>query len=395
MAQGYWMPFQCAKAVCATFCHNIAGALIPIFGPDFPSLCTPSEAPEYSRMVINPEIVQRCTADAEHYRRIYSNSVTSSAGGRPSPPRDRRPLFRSPYDDPKHLNNHHRHHPIRKTLVNHAGYDSPYATDTDSEPSPVAAERGGMGSRDRFFFPPIPPPPPPPAPVAAPLRPATSGWTPANVVSPHLYDASGPSPWLSAVPRFTTTDHLPPYQPSPRHQHQNQHQHHPHHHHYHHSRSHPQRQPWQRGGKRSAEQVEADEYECDSDNRIGDKSSSSNNGAATKTGSLTPTSPTSPTTITTATTTATATPREGGSRSNSKPPGGGVGDVPPPPLPPPATILGADKNAALLLMNLSVRDPRGIRSKVATAGGTGVASETSSPCDATFPRIKRVRANSM
>ncbi|KAI1779718.1 hypothetical protein F4818DRAFT_453716 [Hypoxylon cercidicola] len=359
MAQGYWMPFQCAKAVCATFCHNIAGALIPIFGPDFPSLCTPSEAPEYSRMVINPEIVRQCTREAEHFRRVYSNSITSSAGVRLSPPRDRRPLFRNPYDEPKHLTSHHRHHPIRKTFVNPAGYDSPYATDTDSDLSPVTAERSSMGSRERFFFSPIPPPPPPPPPpVAAPLRPTTSGWTPANVVSPHLYDTPGPSPWLSAVPRFTTTDHLPPYHSSPRH----------HHHHHHH----PQRQPWRGGNKRSAEQVEADEYEYEGD-RIGDKCYGA---AASNTGSSTPTT-------TTATTTATATPR-GGSRCNSKPPGEDV------------AILGADKNAALLLMNLSVRDSRGAKSKAAAAAAAAaISSETSSPCDGTFPRIKRIRANSM
>ncbi|KAF2092183.1 DNA-binding domain of Mlu1-box binding protein MBP1 [Saccharata proteae CBS 121410] len=34
-AQGYWMPFEAAKAVAATFCHPIRHALTPIFGPDF------------------------------------------------------------------------------------------------------------------------------------------------------------------------------------------------------------------------------------------------------------------------------------------------------------------------------------------------------------------------
>lgn len=331
------MPYQCAKHICATFCHNIAGALIPIFGPDFPSICTPSEAPEYSRMIIDPAIVIQSTREAEHFRRVYGNSVTSSAGGRVSPMRDRRPLFRPPYDDPKHLNHHHRRPPMRKTFVNHAGYDSPYATDTDSDLSPVVAERGSMGTRDRFLYAPVPS-----SPAASSLRPTSSGWTPANMVLPHHYDTPGPSPWLSAVPRFTTTAHQPPYHPPQQH---------------HHTQSQSQSQSW-RGGKRPAEQVEADDYGYGGDRRRGGEHRWA--GATESKVSVQMT-----------------TPRED-SCSNSKPPGD-------------AAILGADKNAALLLMNLSVRDSRGTKSGVAGA----VASETNSPRDGAFPRIKRVRANSM
>ncbi|KAI4603126.1 hypothetical protein KJ359_005918 [Pestalotiopsis sp. 9143b] len=57
-----------------------------------------------------------------------------------------------------------------------------------------------------------------------------------------------------------------------------------------------------------------------------------------------------------------------------------------------STTLGSDKNAALLLMNLSVRDTgarRGGRE------GSGTASEMTTPVDAAFPRIKRSRASSM
>lgn len=42
---GYWMPYRCAKAVCATFCYHIAGALIPLFGESFPSECIPPTLP--------------------------------------------------------------------------------------------------------------------------------------------------------------------------------------------------------------------------------------------------------------------------------------------------------------------------------------------------------------
>ncbi|OTA69046.1 hypothetical protein K449DRAFT_460611 [Hypoxylon sp. EC38] len=343
MAQGYWMPFQCAKAVCATFCHNIAEALIPIFGPDFPSLCPPSDAPDYGRMVIDPAIVLQSTREAEHFRNLYSNSITSSAGavgGRVSPPRDRRPVLRSPYDDPRQ-SHHYRRHPMRKTFPTPTGCDTPYATDTDSDVSPVGPERGNMVRRDRFPYSPIQPPPPPPPPLAPSLfRPINSGWTPANVVPPpHHYATPGPSPWLSAVPRFTTTAHLPPY-PSP----------------HSHSHSHSQPQPCRGGSKRPAEHVEANyEYE---DERRKEGMSNDNRAVSTATGLNDAEHP------------------RYGSYSKDKP----LTDSP--------TLLGADKNAALLLMNLSVRDFRSNRSGA-------VASETNTPRDAEFPRIKRVRANSM
>ncbi|KAG6015429.1 hypothetical protein E4U54_003505 [Claviceps lovelessii] len=57
LAQGYWMPFQCAKALCATFCHEISGALIPIFGPDFPSRCTLPTSPRFADMIISQELI--------------------------------------------------------------------------------------------------------------------------------------------------------------------------------------------------------------------------------------------------------------------------------------------------------------------------------------------------
>ncbi|KAI1143060.1 hypothetical protein F5Y05DRAFT_141534 [Hypoxylon sp. FL0543] len=349
MAQGYWMPFHCAKAVCATFCHSIAEALIPIFGPDFPSLCPPADAPDYGRMVIDPAIVRQSTREAEHFRRLYSNSITSSAGmsgGRTSPSRDRRPLFRNPYDDPRqsHQSPHFHRRPIRKPFPIPTGCDTPYATDTDSDTSPVAPDRGSMGHRDRFPYSPIPPPPPPPPPlVPHPFRPTSNGWTPANVpVIPHHYVSPGPSPWLSAVPRFTTPAHLPPYPSSHSHSHS-------------HSQSQPQ--PWRGGSKRPAEHVDADyEYEDDRRKRGGDESNQTQPAA---TGSS-----------------KAENPRDD-SRSKEKPPA----DSP--------TIPGADKNAALLLMNLSVRDSRGNPSSGA------VASETNTPRDGEFPRIKRIRANSM
>ncbi|KAL7915909.1 hypothetical protein GGI35DRAFT_10621 [Trichoderma velutinum] len=67
-AQGYWMPYLCARAVCATFCTRIAGALIPLFGPSFPSHCTPSDSPYYNEMVISQRIIMEATEDVARFR---------------------------------------------------------------------------------------------------------------------------------------------------------------------------------------------------------------------------------------------------------------------------------------------------------------------------------------
>ncbi|RKF65892.1 putative apses transcription factor xbp1 [Erysiphe neolycopersici] len=64
-AQGYWMPFSCARDLCATFCHHIAPALIPIFGPSFPSICVHPKTPEYGRMIISPKTISEAAIQAK------------------------------------------------------------------------------------------------------------------------------------------------------------------------------------------------------------------------------------------------------------------------------------------------------------------------------------------
>ncbi|ESZ99092.1 hypothetical protein SBOR_0502 [Sclerotinia borealis F-4128] len=78
-AQGYWMPYSCALAVCTTFCSHIAPALIPIFGPSFPSLCVNPDAPEHGRMIIDPNIIHAATAEAESYRLQYTSFTPKSS----------------------------------------------------------------------------------------------------------------------------------------------------------------------------------------------------------------------------------------------------------------------------------------------------------------------------
>ncbi|KXJ95642.1 hypothetical protein Micbo1qcDRAFT_201004 [Microdochium bolleyi] len=74
VAQGYWLPYDCAKAVCATFCHSIAPALIPIFGPEFPASCISPGCDGYEYMKINAAVVKAATREAETFRCRYGNS---------------------------------------------------------------------------------------------------------------------------------------------------------------------------------------------------------------------------------------------------------------------------------------------------------------------------------
>ncbi|RCI09552.1 hypothetical protein L249_4104 [Ophiocordyceps polyrhachis-furcata BCC 54312] len=79
-AQGYWVPYRCARALCATFCYDIAGALIPLFGPAFPSECTPPESPYFGDMVIGQHLVAASKMEAEACRNAHEARKGSTAG---------------------------------------------------------------------------------------------------------------------------------------------------------------------------------------------------------------------------------------------------------------------------------------------------------------------------
>ncbi|KAE8148889.1 hypothetical protein BDV25DRAFT_130816 [Aspergillus avenaceus] len=73
-AQGYWMPYDAAKAVAATFCWRIRYALTPLFGLDFPNLCVPpTDHTRYGRMVIDAAVVRKATEAATFYRVLELN----------------------------------------------------------------------------------------------------------------------------------------------------------------------------------------------------------------------------------------------------------------------------------------------------------------------------------
>ena len=73
------MPYSCAKAVCATFCYHIAGALIPIFGPGFPSECLSPQSSDFARMVINTALVAEATRETELMRQAIMKGLEDGA----------------------------------------------------------------------------------------------------------------------------------------------------------------------------------------------------------------------------------------------------------------------------------------------------------------------------
>ena len=78
------MPYESAKHLAATFCYHIRYALVPLFGPDFVSLCCPPDDPAFGRMIIGRDVVRQCTATARETRcrEEYSNGLSSLASYR-------------------------------------------------------------------------------------------------------------------------------------------------------------------------------------------------------------------------------------------------------------------------------------------------------------------------
>lgn len=236
------MPHACAKAVCATFCAPIAGALIPIFGPDFPSQCIAPDAPEHGRMAIDPAIVAESGREAELYRRVFANVNAVNVNGHlplhpqhmhhyshgpalpsptsiPSPRLARRGLQRngSPYDFERDRVD------FGGRICFRRGLDSPHATESDPEIH-IGPETPSLPHAPHHRSMPYSPMSPP----------RSSGWTVANhpgyshssSTSPNSHHPTnfpedflyhgGPDPLLSAIPRFSHAGRLDHYQTSQR-----------------------------------------------------------------------------------------------------------------------------------------------------------------------------------
>lgn len=83
------MPYDAAKALAATFCYKIRHVLVPLFGPDFPSLCIhPHDRTRFNRMIVDRSVIQRATQTASYYRSLELRaSLLSTTNTTPSPSR--------------------------------------------------------------------------------------------------------------------------------------------------------------------------------------------------------------------------------------------------------------------------------------------------------------------
>ncbi|TLD31356.1 hypothetical protein PspLS_02735 [Pyricularia sp. CBS 133598] len=171
-AQGYWMPFACARAVCATFCHPIAGALIPIFGPQFPAECIPPESPNFGRMVIDREIVAHATREAEL---MYGRSLQAQQQGHPRRRAPGPPMrySTSPTSSTLHERRVHLARGAARRLRDGIMHSSP-PTETESYPNSPEQTTSLPDYRPRRF--PSPPRLPPVVLAATPSLSGHSGW---------------------------------------------------------------------------------------------------------------------------------------------------------------------------------------------------------------------------
>ncbi|KAK4991477.1 hypothetical protein LTR66_006545 [Elasticomyces elasticus] len=83
-AQGYWMPYDCARAVCLTFCFPIRWALTPIFGPTFINECVPTSNPTFARFKIDPQLVKAAASEAKQWRSSSRSGTPMSAFDTPT-----------------------------------------------------------------------------------------------------------------------------------------------------------------------------------------------------------------------------------------------------------------------------------------------------------------------
>ena len=77
---GYWVPFEAAKAVASRFCYDIRYVLVPVFGPDFVSMCEVPDQGAWMHLSIGRSIIQKCTEAATAYQ---SQSRESSMANSP------------------------------------------------------------------------------------------------------------------------------------------------------------------------------------------------------------------------------------------------------------------------------------------------------------------------
>lgn len=138
---GYWMPFETAKAIAATFCWPIRCVLTPIFGLDFLDMCIhPQDRALYGRMIIDQAIVEKATEMTNYYRALELQPLpprplfTSRRPPGPSKSLEKQILPKSyPHTDTHHHHHHHLRHDYADSLVS-------YGSSPEYTPTPSASD---------------------------------------------------------------------------------------------------------------------------------------------------------------------------------------------------------------------------------------------------------------
>ncbi|PWY88309.1 hypothetical protein BO70DRAFT_178904 [Aspergillus heteromorphus CBS 117.55] len=74
LGQGYWVPWEAARELAATFCWKIRHALTPVFGTDFPSICIPKGHKDFGNYRIPKKAVERATFLSRTFRSMELGS---------------------------------------------------------------------------------------------------------------------------------------------------------------------------------------------------------------------------------------------------------------------------------------------------------------------------------
>nr|POF15377.1 transcriptional repressor xbp1 [Quercus suber] len=76
--QGYWLPFNCARELCLTFCYQIRWALVPIFGYSFVDECLPENHPRFWSFKIDPATVAQAVQNSKAYMKTEAQIKAGS-----------------------------------------------------------------------------------------------------------------------------------------------------------------------------------------------------------------------------------------------------------------------------------------------------------------------------
>lgn len=148
VAQGYWMPYDAAKAVAATFCYKIRHALTPIFGLDFLDQCIEPSRSAFGSFKINPVIVQRSADQVKQWATIISSPAFDGAEHArsmtptlryQSSPKSKAPTSHPSFETPFSK----KYSPWKKTArsAKRKTLGRPLINDTDDDSSPELSSR--------------------------------------------------------------------------------------------------------------------------------------------------------------------------------------------------------------------------------------------------------------